>query len=222
MVCIWKLQPSLTCLFNEGFPKLCLIFMVRRNLEWRTKFGQKSFVNKKDPPFISISYVMVLSALFHYVFPKKVHANQGTRQHSTAFLMLPPSAASDKGSPGWVLPVEGWILLSAFSWESSSSSHTMVWTSMNKTLPNISLHWVFLDKARTSCFHQEPYTMMKWQAVAEMTASHHERPHSTEHGKLTKKILIENTFLKYIFACFLFPCRQNKIQRAQAETFTPN
>lgn len=147
---------------------------------------------------------MVLFALFHFVFPNKVHASQGTRQSSTAFPMLPPSAASDKGAPGWVLSVQGWMLFSAFSWESSSSSHTMVWTFMNKTLLSIAFHWVFLSNARISHFHQEPCTMMKSQAVAEMTARHHDRPCSSEHGKLTQKILIENTNISGYFCLFSF------------------
>lgn len=161
MACIWKLQPSLTCLFNERFPKHSFIFMVRRNLEWRPNFGHQSSINKNDPPFIPIPYVIVLFALFHFVLPNKVNNNQGTRHSSTAFPMLPPSPASDKGAPGWVLPVQGWTLFSAFSWESSSSSHTMVWTSMNKTLLNISFHWVFPFNARTPYFHQEPCIIMK-------------------------------------------------------------
>lgn len=65
--------------------------------------------------------------------------------------------------------------------------------------------------------------MIKGQAVAEMTASHHDRPPSTKHGKLTKKILIANANIFGYFCLFsFFPYRQNEIQRAQAETFTPN
>lgn len=73
--------------------------------------------------------------------------------------------------------------------------------------------WVFLFNARTSRFHQEPCTLMKWQAVAEMTASHHDRPLSTEYGKLTKKILIENTnIFGYFLLVLLFPAGKIKFR----------
>lgn len=205
VACIWKLQPSLSCLFNEGIPKHGLIFMVRRNLEWRPNIGHQNSVNKNDPPFIPISYMMVLFGLFHFVFPNKVQANQGTRQSSTAFPMLPPSAASDKGAPGWVLSVQGWMLFSAFSWMNTSSSHTMVWMSMKNTMGFLMPeHPVFTNSLA-------PWWSGKlW--LRQLQAIIHDRPCSSEYGTLTQKILIENTNIFGYFCLFFFPANKIKFR----------
>lgn len=199
MAHVLKLQPSFTCLFNEGLPKHSLIFMVRRNLEWRPSFGNQSFVNKNDPPFIPISYVMVLLALFS-LWVSQQSACQSRDKGEQDCLSCATSLSTFKQRSTWMGTACARlnVVLCLFLGEQQLLPHD----GMNVHEQDC-FRWVFQFYAGTSRFHQEPCTSMKWQAMAETTAGHHDRPRSTEHGKLTKKTSIENKYF-WIFFCLFF------------------
>lgn len=166
--------------------------------------------------------------LFALSFPPKQHAHipardfgnlqsKGTRQSRDASPPPAPLAAAKRGT--CPAPARHWYAAAL-----PTPRHERPPTSLC-LIPGFVGFLCF--NAGASGFHREPCTMTKWWAglvsVAEATANDRDRPRQALNlqREFKRYSLKAHMFLDF-FACFLFPCRHSKMQRAQAETVTPN